>query len=281
MNGNIRSVAEQAPQKFTVYSYSLQGRRDTQEDQHIAVLNLNGDKKDMNNINLFGVFDGHGGKKVSHFLKNNLPNFFLSKFEKNIFKKNETFTKYTNEVYNLLQTNLKEKHPRAVEYCGSTACIGIQTLDKKDKNILWIVNVGDSRAVLCNKNGEGVQLSVDHKPNLPEEKKRIEQLGGKITYDGSDWRVKSLSLSRAFGDLDCCPYVTHLPNIYKYKIDPKDKFLIVACDGLWDSLSNKVAVEFIRDLQFKNFTGNYAKELANYGLLKGSYDNITVVIYFF
>ena len=175
---------------------------------------------------------------------------------------------------------MKEKHPRAVEYCGSTACIGIHSLDKNNKNFVWIVNVGDSRAVLCNKSGNAVQLSVDHKPNLPEEKKRIEHLGGKITYDGSDWRIKTLSLSRAFGDLDCCPYVTHLPNIYKYKIDSNDKFIILACDGLWDALSNQTAVEFIRDLQFKNFQGNYAKELANYGLDKGSYDNITVIIYF-
>lgn len=263
-----------------VYSYSLQGKRATQEDQHIAVLNIDGSNDKLNNINFFGVFDGHGGKKVSQYLRNNLPNFFLTKFEKNIFNKNEAFTKYTNQVYDLLQNNLKEKHPRAVEYCGSTACVGIHTLDKSNKNCLWIVNVGDSRAVLCNKNGEALQLSVDHKPNLPEEKKRIEHLGGKITYDGSDWRIKTLSLSRAFGDLDCCPYVTHLPNIYKYKIDSKDKFIILACDGLWDALSNQAAVEFIRDLQFKSFQGNYAKELANYGLLKGSYDNITVIIYF-
>ena len=264
-----------------VYSYSLQGKRATQEDQHITVINIDGSNDKLNNINFFGVFDGHGGKKVSQYLRNNLPDFFLNKFEKNIFHKNDAFTKYTNQVYDLLQNNLKEKHPRAVEYCGSTACVGIYTLDKSNKNCLWIVNVGDSRAVLCNKNGEALQLSVDHKPNLPEEKKRIELLGGKITYDGSDWRVKTLSLSRAFGDLDCCPYVTHLPNIYKYKIDSKDKFIILACDGLWDALSNKNAVDFIRDLQFKNFQGNYAKELANYGLEKGSYDNITVIVYFF
>jgi protein phosphatase 1L len=263
-----------------VYTWSLQGKRATQEDQHIAELNLDGSNTTYNNINLIGVFDGHGGKKVSQFLRNNLPNFFLVKLNKDIYRKNETFTKYTNKVYEHIQNNLKEKHPRAVEYCGSTACIGIHTIDKKNKNILWIVNVGDSRGVLCNKNGEALQLSIDHKPNLPEEKKRIESLGGKITFDGSDWRVKSLSLSRAFGDLDCCPYVTHLPNIYKYKLDSRDKFVIIACDGLWDALTNKMAVEFIRDLQFKNFTGNYAKELATHALNNGSLDNITVIVYF-
>jgi serine/threonine protein phosphatase PrpC len=263
-----------------VYSYSLQGKRPSQEDQHIHILNLDGSNTEMNNINFFGVFDGHGGKKVSKYLRDNLPNFFLNKLDKNIYARNESFTKYTNQVYNFLQNNLKEKHPRAVEYCGSTACIGIQTKDTSDKSVFWVVNVGDSRAVLSNKKGEAVQLSVDHKPNLPEEKKRIESLGGKISFDGSDWRVKTLSLSRAFGDLDCCPYVTHLPNIYKYKLDSKDKFIIMACDGLWDALSNQEAVEFIRDLQFKNYTGNYAKQLGQHALEKGSYDNVTVIIYF-
>ena len=261
-----------------VCSHSLQGKRSTQEDQHITTLNINGDNKDINHINFFGVFDGHGGKKVSHYLRNNLPGFFTT-IEKNIFTKNKLFTKYTNQVYNLLQNNLKEKHPRAVEYCGSTACVGITYKDEYNQ-YLWIINVGDSRAILCNKDGNPVQLSIDHKPNLPEEKKRIENLGGKITFDGVDWRVKSLSLSRAFGDLDCCPYVTHLPYIIKHKLSSKDKFLIIACDGLWDALSNQQVIEYIRDLQFVGFQGNYAKKLAEYALEKGSYDNITVIIYF-
>lgn len=263
-----------------VFSHSLQGKRATQEDQHIAILNIDGKNNEINNINFFGVFDGHGGKKVSHYLKNNLPEFFTQKFKKNIFGKNDAFTKYTTQAFDLLQNNLKEKHPRAVEYCGSTACVGIH-FKENNRQYLWIVNVGDSRAVLCNKEGKSVQLSTDHKPNVPEEKKRIENLGGKITFDGVDWRVKTLSLSRAFGDLDCCPYVTHFPHIFKHKISSNDKFLIVACDGLWDALSNTQAVEYVRDLQFTNYQGNYAKKLAEHGLLKGSYDNITVIIYFF
>jgi len=264
-----------------VYSYSLQGHRPTQEDHHFSFINLNNKDEQYNPINLFGVFDGHGGSSVSKYLKNNLPDFFLIKLKNNIFKNKKDFIVYVNEVYNFLQNNLKIKHPKAVEYCGSTACVGLNCIDEKNKNILWLINVGDSRAVLCNKKGDAVQLTVDHKPNEPNEKERIEELGGKITYDGSDWRVKTLSLSRAFGDLDCCPYVTHVPSISKYTINNKDKFLIVACDGLWDALSNQSAVEFIRDLQFKNFNGNYAKELANYGLNNGSQDNITVIVYFF
>jgi serine/threonine protein phosphatase PrpC len=259
-----------------VFSHSLQGKRPTQEDNHACMLNLDSSNESYNSINLFAVFDGHGGKKVSKYLKNKLPLYFINKTEKNMFKKNSTLTKYVTKVYNLLQDDLKENHPRAAEYSGSTACVGIQT-----ESNLWIINVGDSRAILCNSNGEAVQLSVDHKPNDPDEKKRIKQLGGKIEFDGYEYRIKSLSLSRAFGDIDCSPYVTHLPNIYKYKINSKDKFLILGCDGLYDSVNNQQAVEYIRDLQFKNFKGNYAKMLAEHALSKGSMDNITVIIYFF
>jgi serine/threonine protein phosphatase PrpC len=94
----------------------------------------------------------------------------------------------------MLQNNLMKNHPIAVKRCGSTACVGIQYKDKKNNNKLWLLNVGDSRAIKCNKSNIAEQLTQDHKPNSPEEKKRIEQLGGKIEYDGCDWRVKDLSL---------------------------------------------------------------------------------------
>lgn len=262
-----------------IYSHSLQGKRNSNEDQHISVINLDNMNPDYNPINLFGVFDGHGGKLVSKYLKDNLPNYFLTKFTKDIYNKTEYASKYFIKIYNKLQSDLKESHPRAVEHCGSTACIGIQFQDNMKKNKLWLLNVGDSRAIKCNVNNIAEQLTQDHKPNSPDEKKRIESLGGTIEFDGCDWRIKDLSLSRAFGDLECTPYVTHLPQIYKYKISNSDKFIIYACDGLWDILSNQDAVDYVNTmLGDKKCNGNYAKKLAEYALNKGSLDNITVVL---
>ena len=261
-----------------VYSHSLQGKRESNEDQHSTILNLNNDNKEMNNINFLGVYDGHGGKTVSKYLKENLPNYFIKKFKKNIYLKQDMFSKHVVDVYNLIQNDLKDNHPRLVNYCGSTCCITIHCLEE---GFLWIINVGDSRAVLSNENGIAIPLSKDHKPNSPEERVRIENLGGKIIYDGVDWRIKNLSLSRAFGDIECTPYVTHLPQIYCRKLSKGDKFLILACDGLWDVLSNQDAVDFILDLETKNYRGNYAKVLAKYALEKGSMDNITVIVYYF
>lgn len=42
-------------------------------------------------------------------------------------------------------------------------------------------NVGDSRAVLCS-DGRAAPLSSDHKPNKPEERRRIQALGGRVVY---------------------------------------------------------------------------------------------------
>ena len=106
-------------------------------------------------------------------------------------------------------------------------------------------------------------------------------MGGEITFDGSDWRIKDLSLSRAFGDVDCTPYVTHMPQIYDYKINSHDKFLVFACDGLWDVLSNQEVVNYVLSLIIENYKGNYAKMLAELAYKKGSLDNITVIVYLF
>lgn len=265
-----------------IYSHSLQGRREHNEDQHEHILNINGDNKNLNPVNFFAVFDGHGGKAVSKYLKDNLSPFFVNKFNKDIYSRSETAAKYFVKVFDLIQNKMKQDHPRAVQYCGSTACVAVQYKDVDDKNRLWVLNVGDSRAVKCNKSNIAEQLTRDHKPNTHTERSRIESLGGKINFDdGIDWRVNGLSVSRAFGDIDCTPYVSHLPEIYRYKVSSSDKFLILACDGLWDVLSNQDAVDFINSLTInKKFKGNYAKELAEHAYQKGSQDNVSVIVHF-
>ncbi len=93
---------------------------------------------------------------------------------------------------------------------GCTACSAIITPTE-----IIIGNAGDSRAVAGKKPTskgsppfyQSVQMSIDHKPDLPEEKKRIMNAGGFV----SDNRVKgNLNLSRSIGDLE-------------YKSDPKIK----------------------------------------------------------
>jgi len=265
-----------------IYSYSLQGLRDSNEDHHFHALNLDNNNNNYNNINLLGVFDGHGGKSVSKYLKDTLPYYFLNKFKnnkKNLFSNSELVDKYVYKIYNLVQNKLIEEHPRIAHTCGSTSCIVIHYKDISNKSKIWVINVGDSRAIKCNRFNIAEQLSQDHKPNSPEERIRIEKLGGIIEFDGSDWRIQRLSLSRAFGDLECNPYVTHLPQIYEYDIDINDKFIVLACDGLWDVLSNQDVVDYINTLLYNKKKNNLAKLLAEYAIQQGSMDNVTVIVY--
>lgn len=57
---------------------------------------------------------------------------------------------------------------------GSTAVTAI-VVDGKD---LWVANIGDSRAVVCER-GSANQLTVDHEPH--SERRRIEKQGGFVT----------------------------------------------------------------------------------------------------
>jgi serine/threonine protein phosphatase PrpC len=264
-----------------VQSYSLQGKRASNEDKHFHLLNLDNKNKNYNRINFVSVFDGHGGKMISKYLKKNMPKFFINKFKKKkIYQNKRLASNYFNGVFNTVQDNLTKKHPRGSRYCGSTALVGIQYLDKNNRSKLWIANVGDSRAVLCQNNNTVLQLSEDHKPNSENERNRIGELGGSIYYDGYDWRIGSLSLSRAMGDNDEKPFVSHSPQIYRYNLNKNDKFIIFACDGLWDVVSNKKAVDFVLKKLKKNHKGNIAKKLAEFAIKEGSTDNVTVVILF-
>jgi serine/threonine protein phosphatase PrpC len=264
-----------------IQSFSLQGKRDSNEDQHIGVINLNNIDKTINPVNFVGVFDGHGGKLVSKFLKMNLPVYILKKNNINIYdQKNSLTSNFFGKLFDKMQNELIKHHPVAVKRCGSTALCGVMYKNSKNTNYIWIANVGDSRAVLCNHMNKSIQLSKDHKPHHTPEKKRIEHLGGKIEFDGVDWRVGDLSLSRAIGDLDNTPYVTHKPELFRYRLNKKDKFIIFACDGLWDVVSNNDAVNFVNILLTKKYTGNIARKLAEFAITKGSYDNVTVSILF-
>jgi serine/threonine protein phosphatase PrpC len=144
--------------------------------------------------------------------------------------------------------------------------------------------------VFGNENNIAIPLTKDHKPLSFDENKRILKIGGNIIQDeGDDARINGLSVSKAFGDLDAKPHVSHLPDIYDYDLN-KDKFLIMACDGVWDVLSNQDAIDFILykldeikiDINLHACNKkNIAYLLGDYAIKKGSQDNISILIIFF
>lgn len=122
----------------------------------------------------------------------------------------------------------------------------------KDKD-LYVANAGDSRCVLC-RDGQAVELSLDHKPEDWPEAERITKAGGRVTADG---RVNGgLNLSRALGDHaykqnTALPaheqMISALPDVRHMEIDPdKDEFMVLACDGIWNFMSSQDVIQFVR-----------------------------------
>ena len=87
-------------------------------------------------------------------------------------------------------------------------------------------------------------MSIDHKPDLKEEKLRIEKAGGFIEEN----RVKGiLNLSRSIGDLEYKndsslaikdQMIIPIPEVTKFELNDDSQFLILACDGIWDCMTS-------------------------------------------
>jgi protein phosphatase 1G len=109
-----------------------------------------------------------------------------------------------------------------------------------------------TRCVVC-RDGVALEMSQDHKPEEEVEARRIVAAGGKVTSEG---RVNGgLNLSRAIGDHSykqnsTLPLkdqmITSLPDVEYALLNPlTDKFLVLACDGIWNSMTSQQVVDFV------------------------------------
>lgn len=130
---------------------------------------------------------------------------------------------------------------------GCTAVVAL--LSGRD---LYVANAGDSRCVVC-RDGKVVEMSFDHKPEDDIELSRIRKAGGRVTLDG---RVNGgLNLSRAIGDHGYKAnkeltaeeqMISALPDLKRITIEPTDEFMVLACDGIWNYMTNEEVVGFVK-----------------------------------
>ncbi|CAG2112320.1 unnamed protein product [Medioppia subpectinata] len=130
-----------------------------------------------------------------------------------------------------------------------SGCTAVVALLKGSE--LFVANAGDSRCVVS-RNGRAIEMSIDHKPEDELERNRVEKAGGKVTQDG---RVNGgLNLSRAIGDhsyknnksvSDREQMITSLPDVKTLGLEPSDDFMVIACDGIWNSMTSQQVVDFV------------------------------------
>lgn len=201
-------------------------------------------------LHFFGVYDGHGCSHVATRCMDRMHEIVKSEFDNGDSSPweqilSESFSKMDKEVVECSAAGGKSGSPVSACRCelqtpqcdavGSTAVVAVVTPDK-----IVVSNCGDSRAVLC-RNGVAIPLSVDHKPNRPDELNRIQEAGGRVIFWDGPRVLGVLAMSRAIGDNYLKPYVISDPEVTVTDRSPDDECLILASDGLWDVVSNETA----------------------------------------
>lgn len=296
-------------------------------------------------FSLFVLGHGDGGISSEFVAENIIPYFTSSKEWLNYSGDLSSLEPALIQACGIADVKLKPvlSKGNSVLHGGSTGVMAVISSD-----MIMIGNVGDSRCVLVQKceqspsepevsevTKELVKLSMknepdvnlkmmvekdssdifvkalsnDHKPNLKNEKARIERAGMKVedetfTIDGVTNTISKIcksdsdriAVSRAFGDFDykdnsdlneteqaiiCVPEVTIHKRDYA-----RDLFLILACDGVYDVMSNddvgKFVVKKVNELSTTDDTSLVLPEVGDLLLQEclklGSSDNMSVLI---
>ncbi|ERN16642.1 hypothetical protein AMTR_s00051p00099980 [Amborella trichopoda] len=255
-------------------SFSTRGRRETMEDTHFLLPQMEYEK----NISLFGIFDGHRGAAAAEFAVQAIPGFFKSLTGATTSPADALVGAFVNTdlAFRKELESCRKSH-RKIQKDWHPGCTGITSLIIGDT--LFVANAGDCRAILC-RQGLSYSLSKDHVANCPKERERVIEAGGQVKWQIDAWRVgvAALQVTRSIGDDDLKPAVTAEPEITQVRLSEDDEYLVMASDGLWDVVCNEDVVSIIRDTVKE--PGMCSKRLATEAAERGSKDNITVIVVF-
>mmetsp|Transcript_41620 Transcript_41620/g.107686 ORF Transcript_41620/g.107686 Transcript_41620/m.107686 type:complete len:386 (-) Transcript_41620:347-1504(-) len=300
---------------FTVSAFQHMGDRKTQEDRFTVVPQVEPERGLP--CSFFGVFDGTVGDFASENVKEivvpkllesphwrTLRNSVRGGEQDRVLKEVvKGMYRSVDEVLiqRLSQTELKERH--------YATCTSVTVLLVGDA--LVVGHLGDSRIIMGKEQVEngvtelvGEQLTMDHKPDLDDERQRIERCGGMVErlqnhnnkpfIRGGDFIMRKalgeqpmqLQYSRAFGAKDLKMFgLSCVPDVKVIRMGSPQyrhvRFIILASDGLWDVLTSQQAVNAAEQAVHDEL--NPAEALVRLALLeqsrrKGRADNITAVV---
>ena len=285
------------------------GLSKTNQDSFVVKTNIN----NIKDFNIFGVLDGHGpmGHFVSKFASLFITNYIINNHEIKDLTNQESIylaLKKNNfqiikQAFILTDNQLKSQKFDSKE-SGSTCVLVIQI-----GNHIICANVGDSRAIavfdeqndLNLNNLKFTPLSIDYKPELPEEKNRILMSGGLIEqYKNSfgegigPYRVfapgedyPGLAMSRSIGDLDGKNLgIISEPGIIEYNINGNTKYVVLCSDGVWEFLTNEHVKDVGKEFYLSNNPNGFCQELITQSVIEWQgndslIDDITAIALYF
>eukprot|EP00928_Gymnodinium_smaydae_P052895 TRINITY_DN37023_c0_g1_i1.p1 TRINITY_DN37023_c0_g1~~TRINITY_DN37023_c0_g1_i1.p1 ORF type:complete len:405 (+),score=76.62 TRINITY_DN37023_c0_g1_i1:76-1215(+) len=210
-------------------------------------------------FSIYGVYDGHGkqGHDVSNYVKGFLPKLILkdSRFKTadmptmliDCFKKMQSLVAAADRMKKL-----------SAQMSGTTATLVVHDHEQQK---ITIAHVADSTCVMARYADEskstvqGIALTRDHKPNLKDERQRIEKAGGRVVFDGyanhrvyaKNGRYPGLNMSRCLGDLmgHADAGCTCEPEVAEHPITSKDHVLMLCSDGVWEFITPTEAAQLV------------------------------------
>lgn len=300
-----------------VSMFSQQGKKGVNQDAMTVWERFSGDK----DMFYCGVFDGHGptGHKVARYVRDCLPAKISKSYRHpNVDGKNDVIDVETedddgndhpeskNPLYLSWKARLTKcyhemdeqlENENSVEsYCSGTTNVSVL---RKGEHLI-ISNLGDSRAVLCTRDDcnqlVSDQLTVDLKPNLPGESKRIKSRQGRVLAMDEEPNVfriwmpdedcPGLAMARAFGDFCLKDYgLISTPKVTYRKLTDRDEFVVLATDGIWDALSNDEVVRIVASARDRSVAARLLVEKAvqtwRYKYPRSKTDDCAAVCLFF
>ncbi|XP_065140167.1 protein phosphatase, Mg2+/Mn2+ dependent, 1Db [Paramisgurnus dabryanus] len=272
-------------------------------------------------VGFFAVFDGHGGREAALFARDHLWDFLKKQrgfWSKDYRKVCTAIRKGFIACHHAMWKKLPE-WPKTLtglpSTSGTTASVVIIRGDR-----MFVAHVGDSSVVLgvredpSDKVIKAVEVTQDHKPELPKEKQRIEGLGGsvvkksgvnrvvwkrpRLTHNGPVRRstpidqIPFLAVARALGDLWSYDFysgefvVSPEPDTSVVTLDPKrHRYIIVGSDGLWNMVPPQEAVTVCQshDEAVAPFGMSVARRLGCHALMRWRQrmlraDNTSVIV---
>lgn len=281
--------------------YEPDGGKKVNQDSFVSLLDF-GDAS----VSVFGVFDGHGavGHTVSQFVKKKWPET-MDRALMNVETQNPSKGDQVRRMLerSFTETNkLLEKDRQIDSSLSGTTATGGVVYGPPSRRMVMMANAGDSRVIIATEqNGELVctALSDDHKPDRPDERKRIEESGGRVEplfdEDGEAigparvWlphmMMPGLAMARSIGDDVAATVGVHaFPEVMMHQLTPNDKFMVLASDGVWEFLSNEQVIKIVADCQGDEVAAAKAVCDKSYDLWRQEeevVDDITAVVVYF
>ncbi|KAE8711252.1 putative protein phosphatase 2C 27 [Hibiscus syriacus] len=222
------------------------GGRSYMEDTHICIADLaktfGCSLMSEEAVSFYGVFDGHGGKGASHFVREHLPRVIVEDAD------------FPLELEKVVTRSL------LVANAGDSRAV----LSRSGKAI----EMSKDHRPCCMRE----RMRIESLGGFIDDGYLNGQLG--VTRALGDWHLEGMKeMGERVGPLSA------EPELKMITLTREDEFLIIGSDGIWDVFTSQNATDFTRRrLQEHNDVKRCCKEIVEEAIKRGATDNVTIVV---